>query len=228
MSRSSSAAIRILLIAKDILIRSGFKILLESNPGLKVCGEAGNEQEAANLAGKEQPDIVLLYDDMTGETGWMDALPRLMALLNRPRIILITSSENAQDHVRAVRNGALGIVTTNLPPEILFKAIEKIHAGEAWLDRSLVASFLVQGSNSMLSFRDDPRVKKIAQLSAREREIIALVGEGLKNQQIADRLFLSEVTVRHHLTSVFKKLGVTDRLELVIYAYQNDLAKLPE
>jgi DNA-binding NarL/FixJ family response regulator len=130
--------------------------------------------------------------------------------------------------MEAVKKGAVGVVVAQNPPEILYKAIEKVHAGQVWLDRSLIASFVIQNTHADIPAYIEPKTIRIARLSKREREIISLAGEGLKNQQIADQLFLSEVTVRHHLTSIFKKLAVSDRLELVIYAYQNSLARLPE
>jgi DNA-binding NarL/FixJ family response regulator len=107
------------------------------------------------------------------------------------------------------------------------KAIERVHAGEAWLDRSLTASILRDLSPGTRSKKQDPDERKISSLTDREREVIRRVGEGLKTKQIAERLFISEITVHHHLTSVYSKLEVADRLELLIYAYRNGLADLP-
>lgn len=224
---SSLDSIRILLLNNDALVRAGLKLLLECQPGLQVTAHAGEAGEALRLAEQEQPDITLLHENLNGILG-LDLLPQLMAVMSKPRIILVTALADSQYHVQAIHKGAMGVVMAQQSPEVLYKAIEKVHAGEVWLDRSLIASFLVQKSNGHKTVGIDPQARKIALLSAREREVISLVGEGLKNQQIADQLFLSEVTVRHHLTSIFKKLAVTDRLELVIYAYQNGLAQLPE
>jgi DNA-binding NarL/FixJ family response regulator len=203
------------------------KLLLESRPGLKVIGQAGEKEEALKLAGQEHPDIVLLHESAENQLG-PDILPDLLAVIGNPHIILVTTRNDPQYHMEAVKKGAVGVVVAQNPPEILYKAIEKVHAGEVWLDRSLIASFVKQGSRADIPASIEPKTIRIARLSGREREVISLVGEGLKNQQIADQLFLSEVTVRHHLTSIFKKLAVSDRLELVIYAYQNSLARLPE
>ena len=227
MSTSLSSPIRILLLNKDAIARAGVKLLLECRPGLEVTAQAGEEGEALRLAGQQQPDIVLLHENLNGLMG-LDLLPRLMDVISKPRIILVTALTDSQYHFQAVEKGVMGIVMAQNSPDVLFKAIEKVHAGEAWLDRSLIANFLVQKSLPYTPAKIDPQARTIARLSAREREIISLIGEGLKNQQIAARLFLSEVTVRHHLTTIFKKLAVSDRLELVIYAYQNNLAQLPE
>ncbi|HMB24329.1 MAG TPA: response regulator transcription factor, partial [Anaerolineales bacterium] len=152
-------------------------------------------------------------------------LPQLMAVVSVPRVILVTPMTDSQYHVLAVQHGAMGVVLSQKSPEVLYKAVEKVYEGEVWLDRNLMARVL---SSNHKNGGSDTIPRKIGMLSPREREIISLVGAGLKNQQIADQLFLSDVTVRHHLTSIFKKLNVSDRLELVIYAYQNDLAQLPQ
>jgi len=220
-------SIHVLLLDNDVLVRAGLKLLLECQPGLKVIAQTGEEDEALRLAGQEQPDIILLHESIHGPMG-LDLLSQLITVVNKPRIILVTSLTDSQYHIQAVQKGAMGVVMAQESPEILYKALEKVHQGEVWLDRSLIANILVQNSNGRKAENVNPASSKIAHLSAREREIIVLIGEGLKNQQIARLLFLSEVTVRHHLTSIFKKLGVSDRLELVIYAYQNNLARLPD
>lgn len=222
---STTDTIKILLLDSDVLIRAGFKLLLENQSIFKVIISEGTEEDIPRLASEIQPDIVLLRENLNGSTV-LDLLPKLVAVLRQPRIILIPLKTDSEFIIRAVNGGAMGIIFATQKPEVIFKAIEKVHAGEVWLDRVLIANLITQ--NIQFQGKIDPKTRKKASLSKREREVIALVGEGLKNQQIADQLFLSEVTVRHHLTSIFKKLGVSDRLELVIYAYQNGLAKLPE
>lgn len=219
-----TSTIRILLLDPEPLVCAGLKMLLECRPGLKVVAQADDEDCALRLAEQEQPDIILFHEGR-GDRAELALLPQLMAVVNVPRVILVTSVTDSQYHVQAVQNGAMGVVLSHKSPEVLYKAIEKVYEGEVWLDRSLMARVL---STNHKNGGSDTVPRKIALLSAREREIISLVGSGLKNQQIADQLFLSDVTVRHHLTSIFKKLHVRDRLELVIYAYQNDLAQLPE
>jgi len=108
----------------------------------------------------------------------------------------------------------------------LLKAIERVHAGEVWLDRFLTSNLIVDLRRSHKPSKKQEEESAISKLTDREREVIALVGEGLKNKQIADRLFISEITVRHHLTSIFEKLKVSDRLELLIFAYQKGLVKV--
>jgi DNA-binding NarL/FixJ family response regulator len=219
--------IRILLLNNDAIARAGVGALLESRPGFNVIGQAGEKEQAFKLAEQEQPDIILLHESADNSLS-PDILSNLSSVSKKSRIILITTQSDSQYHLQAVKNGAVGVVTARNYPETLYKAIEKVYAGEVWLDRSLIANFVIQKSHGEIPATVNVQTTRIAALSDREREIITLVGEGLKNQQIADQLFLSEVTVRHHLTSIYKKLNVTDRLELVIYAYQHGLAQLPE
>jgi DNA-binding NarL/FixJ family response regulator len=117
----------------------------------------------------------------------------------------------------------MGIVLKEHAAELLLKAIQKVHEGEVWIDRSMMGSVL-QELNKPGDI--DPEKAKIRSLTEREREVIALVGEGLKNRQIAERLFVTETTITHHLSSVFSKLEVSDRLELLIYAFRHGLAKM--
>jgi len=227
MPTPPSPPIRILLLNNDAIARAGVKMLLESRPGFNVVGQAGEKESAFKLVEQEQPDIVLLHES-TGNPLGAGFISDLLAVTRKPRVILVTPQCDPQYHLEAVKEGAVGIVVAENHPEILYKAIEKVHAGEVWLDRSLIANFVIQKTHADIPAIMEPKTARIALLSERERAVISLVGEGLKNQQIADQLFLSEVTIRHHLTSIFRKLAVSDRLELVIFAFQNNLARLPE
>jgi DNA-binding NarL/FixJ family response regulator len=119
----------------------------------------------------------------------------------------------------------MGIVLKEHAADQLLKAIEKVNKGEVWIERSMMGSMIQELSRPPLV---DPELVKIESLTEREREVIALVGEGLKNKQVGERLFISETTVTHHLSSVFSKLDVSDRLELIIYAFRHGLAKMPK
>ena len=142
--------------------------------------------------------------------------------------MILTGVNDPVLHRKAVRLGAKGLVLKDTPIEVLTKAIEKVYAGEVWLDRTTTATVLEELSRKKDAQQLDPEEVKIDALTQREREVINAVGEGLKNKQIGERLFISDVTVRHHLTSVYGKLGVTDRLELVIYAYRHGLVPIPQ
>jgi DNA-binding NarL/FixJ family response regulator len=120
----------------------------------------------------------------------------------------------------------MGIVLKQQAAELLLKAIRKVHDGEVWIDRSMMGSVLDEVRSEKRE-EINSQAAKIGALTAREREVIALVSEGLKNKAIGERLFISETTVTHHLSSIYSKLGVSDRLELVVYAFANNLTKKP-
>lgn len=218
--------IRVLLIDNHVVVRQGLRMLIESQEGLKVVGEA-NKSDAVDVAAREQPDVVVLDVD-NGDGGSGDLIPQLLNVAQQARIVVLTASDDAELHRRAVQLGAIGLVFKETSAQVLIRAIEKVGTGEAWLDRTMMADVLTELVHP--NFKDkeeDPEAAKIASLSDREREVIGLVGEGLKNKEIAKRLFISEATVRHHLTSIFAKLAVSDRFSLVIYAYRHGLATPP-
>jgi two-component system, NarL family, nitrate/nitrite response regulator NarL len=140
---------------------------------------------------------------------------------------VLTGVRDPQMHQSAISRGALGIVQKNGAFDVLLRAIERVNAGEAWIDPTLMARVLSQMSGGSKKQKLDPEAVKIASLTEREREVLSWIGQGLKNKEIADKLFISEWTVRHHITSIFAKLEVSDRVELILYAYQRGLAELP-
>src|SRR5437899_2435413 len=206
--------IRILIIEDHVMVRSALCMVLENGPKLHVVGEAGTPSEALALAACEQPDVLLLDLNLDGTSG-LDLLPELRNVASSARVLILTGVHDPALHRHAVRLGAMGLVLKGKSIDILLQAIEKVHMGEVWLEPSMVANVL----SDMTRKPPNSEEAKIATLSAREREVITLIGEGLRNKQIAQRLFISEFTVRHHLTSIFSKLEVAERLELVIYAY---------
>jgi len=208
------------------MVRTALCLFLENGPKLRVVGEAATPSEALALAAREQPDIILL-DLALGDTNGLALLPELRAVASAARVLILTGLQDPDLHRQAVSLGAMGVVPKGKNLEVLLQAIEKVHLGEMWLDPSVVAHALSDMTRTKGGKQINSEEATIATLTAREREVITLVGEGLRNKQIAQRLFISESTVRHHLTSIFSKLGVAERLELVIYAYRHGLAKMP-
>jgi DNA-binding NarL/FixJ family response regulator len=201
----------------------GLRLLIESWPGLVVVGEAADCAGALELAARECPDIILLDLSLGAERG-LDLLPALMTTATSARVLILTGIREAEAHRQAIRQGAMGLVLKEQAPAVLLKAIEKVHAGEVWLDRTMLASVL----GELVSGRAKPantKATRVATLTEREREVIALIGKGLKNKQIGERMAITETTVRHHLTSIFAKLEVESRLELVIFAYGHGLTR---
>jgi DNA-binding NarL/FixJ family response regulator len=222
MKISSENHIRIVIIDSHTLVRTGLRLIIEKHPGMKVVGEAGKANEGLEIVASKKPDIILLKLDPFSSIG-LDIIRKLSNASMNSRVILLARNDETQVLYNAVQEGVLGIVLKTQAPEILIKAIQKVHAGEVWIERSMIAHLLSGLTNGKRFIKQDPLTESIAQLSPRERQVIQQIGLGLKNYQIAKQLCLSETTVRHHLTSIYEKLGVTDRLELLVFAHRNGL-----
>jgi DNA-binding NarL/FixJ family response regulator len=216
--------INIMIIDDHVVIRSGLRMLIEHDQRMRVVAQAGNRMEALERAASERPDVIIL-DLVLGDDDGLAFLPELCQASPNSRVLVLTGVPNPDSHRRAIRRGAMGIVLKEHAADQLLKAILKVNDGEVWIERSMMGS-MIQELNKPAAV--DPEVTKIDSLTDREREVIALIGEGLKNKQVGERLFISETTVTHHLSSVFSKLEVSDRLELIIYAFRHGLAKMPK
>ena len=225
MSTLASEPTRILLVEDHAIMSAGLRLLLESRSNLMVSGEASNREDALAAAAREQPDIILL-DVMLGGDNSLDFFPDLCAAAPGARVLVLTGVMDPEIHRRALLLGAMGLVLKEQASQVLLKAIERVQAGEIWFERAMMANALVSMSHTPTAKESD-ETARIALLTEREREVVVLIGERLKNREIAARLFITEATVRHHLTSIFQKLEVSDRLELMIYAYEHGLAQQP-
>jgi two-component system, NarL family, nitrate/nitrite response regulator NarL len=219
MQTKASRDIRVLIVDGHALFRAGVRALLGDHDGVLVVAECGSAQEACELAASEQPDVILLELDLgLGQQQGLDALPRLLEAAPDTSVLIVTGERDKAMHQAAMLQGASGIVTKDKPSKVLLKAIECVHAGEAWFDRSEIGS-LLRDARAATNAHPGPA----AQLTDRELQIVALICEGLDNRRIATRLHLSTKTVRNHLSSVFQKLGVADRLGLAIFALRQGL-----
>jgi DNA-binding NarL/FixJ family response regulator len=218
--------VRVYLIDDHQLLRDGLRMLINAQQGLEVVGEAGGREEALAGVSRVKPDVVLLDVDLGNDDG-LELLPYLIDRVPSMHVIMLTGVRDPEVHRRAVLMGAMGLVLKEKAAETVLRAIEKVCAGEVWLDRTLIASILNERARGQPASHSQES-EKIARLTDREREVIALVGDGLRNRQICERLVISEATVRHHLTSIFSKLNVADRFELAVYAYRHHLAEVPK
>jgi DNA-binding NarL/FixJ family response regulator len=216
--------IRILLVEDHGIVRAGLRMLIENWPGQTVVGEAADRAAALALAQTTQPDIILLDIYLRDESG-LGMLPDLLRVAPRARVLVLTAVQDPVQHRQAVRLGAMGIVLKEQAASTLAEAITQVYAGAAWLDPRLVGTILHERAYPPAPRAPDadPVPARIALLTDRERAVVACVGEGLPNRQIAARLTISETTVAHHLTAIFSKLAVTSRLELVVLAYRHGL-----
>jgi len=216
---------RIAIVEDHTLAREGLRMLIESQADMEIAAEAGTVEEAlAAVRGGEKPDVVLLDLDLGG-INIVERIPEILEASEDTRVLVLTGIRDPELHLRALRLGALGLVLKDQAGQTVLKAIRKVHAGEAWIDRSMTASLLVDVSTA--EAKRAREAAKIATLSHREREIVAVLCEGLSNRQIAEKLFISESTVRNHMTSILSKLELLDRFELAIYCFRHGVAKMP-
>ena len=217
--------INVFIVDDQTLLRRALSALIGSQQGLAVVGEADDVSEAEPLLPLLQPQVLVVNLDSRE----MDAESVVSFLLTRTpgaRVLGLTSETDPQAHARTIGAGAAGIVDKRHEPEVLYKAIHKVHAGELWLARYDMAA-IVSGLVRLRS-ADAHEASKVATLTRREHEIISCIAEGLRNRQVGERLFISEATVRNHVSSILDKLDLSDRLELVLYAFSHGLAKTPQ
>jgi two-component system nitrate/nitrite response regulator NarL len=220
-----TSPIRICIIEDHAIVRAGLKMLLRSQPGMEVVGEAVGRKGAFEIAARERPNLLVVDVQLGGECA-LDFLEDLLTQCEAKAILLTGSANEDQIH-RAMEAGAMGLVYKEEDPEMLIRAIKGVHAGEAWFSRSLMTSALSRLRTARSAkARPDREAVKIASLTAREREIVALIAGGLNRKKIAEQLFVSDATVRNHLTSIFSKLEVSNQFELVFFAQRHGLDKV--
>lgn len=222
--KQSAKTIRVMLIDDHQTMLWGLVKLIESEkPRMEVVGTARSSEEALEKIGLLCPDVILLDLDLGG-TSALDILPTL--LLNPASRVLVFTGERDQAMLDlAVFRGARGILRKDASAEQVLKAIEKTADGEIWLDRETLGRVFSEFMSPKPASKLDPEAEKLASLTPRERKIIHAVveGNGAHNKALADRLFISEHTLRNHLTAIYQKLGVSNRLELYVYAAKHQL-----
>lgn len=219
----SSSRIRVLIADDHPIVRDGLKKLLSLEPDIEVVGVAGDGREVLEQAAQHRPDVILLDLRMPN----LDGIGTLQALQQRgsqAKVIILTASEDKNEFVQVMKLGARGIVLKQTASELIVKSIRKVHAGEIWLDSQTTAAVMRQFASTASETQPaQGRVRERSPLSAREREIVMLVAQGYKNKEMAEKMFISEQTVKNHLHNIFDKLGVSDRLELALYAIHKGL-----
>ena len=199
------------------------KLIESDSPNMKVMGTASDIAEALAILEREHPDVILLDIDLRGVNS-LDSMP-ILRNATTAMVLILTGMRNPETHERAIMAGARGVVQKEASAEMILKAIKKVYEGEIWLDRATTArvfSKLLDHSNNQVS----PEAAKIATLTSREREIInVMTKQGRStNKQIAVHLNMSEHTLRNHLSSIYSKLEVQNRLELVMYAVKHHIS----
>ncbi|GAA4683247.1 response regulator [Phytohabitans rumicis] len=217
--------IDVLLADDQALVRAGFRALLDAEPDIAVVGEAADGVEAVRLAAVTRPDVVLMDIRMPGVDG-LEATRRIVADpgLVATRIVILTTFELDEYLFEALRVGASGFLVKDTEPVELLRGVRAVAAGDALLSpgvtRRLIAEFAGRGG-----VRPATPELSLDQLTDREREVMALVGAGLSNEQIAARLVVSPATAKTHVSRAMVKLGARDRAQLVVYAYEAGLVR---
>ena len=218
-----AAPIRVMLADDQALVRAGFRSLLDAQDDIEVVGEASSGDEAVGLASELSPDVVLMDVRMPG----MDGLAATRAIADDERLadvrIVVLTTFGLDEYVfEAIRSGASGFLVKDTEPDELVQAIRVVAGGDALLSPSVTRQLLAEFATRA---KEPIRTTGLEELTDREREIVALVGEGLSNQGIAERLFVSPATAKTHVSRAMGKLGARDRAQLVVIAYESGLVR---
>lgn len=215
--------ISILLADDQNLIRAGFRALLDAEPDMKVVAECGSGREAVRLARQYRPQVVLMDIRMPDGDG-LDATRQILSdpALSGTRVVMLTTFELDEYIAEAVRAGAAGFLVKDTEPAELLRAVRIVHDGDALLSPSVTRRIMAQLARHS---RAAERRVALDRITDREREVLQLVGEGLNNAEIAERLFITPLTAKTHVSRIMAKLMVRDRAQLVVLAYESGLVR---
>lgn len=221
----STASIRVLIADGQPIVLEGLRVVLGATSGIQIVGEALDGMEAIDKVVHLDPDVVLMDLKLPRIDG-LTVLRSIQTRAPRSKVVVFASSQFKEEFVEAMKLGCSGVLVKEGPTDLIEKSIQKVYAGEIWLDSMTTAAVIRQfaspSDHTPIPNNGKPQRER-AQLSQREREIIVLIAQGYKNKEIAEKMFITEQTVKNHLHNVFDKLGVSDRLELALYAIHNSL-----
>jgi two-component system nitrate/nitrite response regulator NarL len=221
-----AGSIRVMLVDDHRSVLWGLEKLIDGErPRMQVIAKATNRADALEAARQSNPDVVVLDLDLGGESG-CDIIPALIDGRGT-RVLVLTGVRDGKLRETSVLRGACGVVHKEEPAETLLKAIEKVHQGELWLDRATTGRVFVELSKPKANAA--PEKRKLASLTAREREIVAqlVLDPGTDNKKLAEKLHIGEHTLRNHLSRIYDKLGVPNRLELYVFAQRQKMGTDP-
>jgi DNA-binding NarL/FixJ family response regulator len=220
---SAEPPIRIVLVDDQELVRTGFRMVLEAQPDMHVVGEAPDGLVAVDLAGRLHADVMVMDARMPRLDG-VEATRRIRQAGERPRVLMLTTFDLDEYAFAALKAGASGFLLKDVPPEELLFAIRAVHSGDAVVAPSTTRRLIDQFA-ALLPGSQPEEPGDLADLTEREREVLLHVAHGLSNQEIAQLLFVSEATVKTHVGRVLAKLGLRDRVQAVVYAYEHGLVR---
>ncbi|MFK4789055.1 response regulator [Microbacterium sp. ZW T5_56] len=212
-------SIRVVLVDDQALFRAGIRMLADSQPDIDVVGEAGDGREALDVVARTKPDVVLMDIRMPVMDG-LTATAEILRTANPPRVVMLTTFDLDEAAARAIQQGASGFLLKDTEPEALLAAIRTVHSGSAVIAAAATQDLFAHFTSPQTA----PLPAEYETLTEREREIFALAARGLSNAEIAAREFLSEATVKTHISRILTKLGLRDRVQLVVFAFEHGLA----
>jgi DNA-binding NarL/FixJ family response regulator len=217
----ASGTISVLLVDDQPLLRKGFRMVLEEEEGIVVVGEGSDGASALDLVGRLHPDVVVMDVRMPGMDG-IEATRAIVATEPRSRILILTTFDLDEYAFSALRFGASGFLLKDVPPAELVRAIRAVASGDAVVAPSVTRRLLDSFAHKLPDprFAEDAMPSELEELTSREREILIEVAGGHSNAEIAEHLFVAEATVKTHLGRVLAKLGLRDRVQAVVYAYE--------
>ena len=215
--------IRVVIADDQALVRAGFHALLDAQDGIEVVGEAADGEEAVRLASRERPDVVLMDIRMPGTDG-LSATRRIAGddRLDAVHVVILTTFDLDEYVFEAIRAGASGFLVKDTEPVELIHAVRVVARGDALLSAGVTRRLIEEFANRS---KEPHRSPQLELLTEREREVMALVGAGLTNEEIAERLIMSPATARTHVSRAMVKLGARDRAQLVVFAYESGLVR---
>jgi len=222
--------IRVVLVDDQQLVRAGLAMVIDAQPDMVVAGQAGSGAEAIALVAATPCDIVLMDVRMPGMDG-LEATRRILEAADAsgaaspPRLVMLTTYDLDEYLLSAITAGASGFLLKNAPPADLLAAIRTVHTGDAVIAPSATRRLLAHVAANPSTPGPDPVDPRLATLTDREREVLELIARGLSNAEISSSLYLSETTVKTHVRRVLAKLGVRDRVQAVVVAYESGLAR---
>ena len=217
----TAAAVRVLLADDQELIRTGFRLILDGAPDIRVVGEAVDGGDAVDKAGRLRPDVVLMDVRMPGLDG-IEATRRVVAA-GSARVLVLTTFDLDAYAYEALRAGASGFLLKDVPSSALYDAVRAVHGGDAVLTPRITRDLVDRFARAPAPTLEPVAAALLADLTPRERDVYREVVAGRSNAEIAQRLFLGEATVKTHLTRLLAKLGLRDRVQVVIHAYEHGL-----
>ncbi|MFI5803801.1 response regulator [Streptomyces sp. NPDC051561] len=216
--------IRVMLVDDQMLLRTGFRMILAAQADMEVVAEAGDGQEALDILRTTGVDVVLMDVRMPRLDG-VEATRKICAAPDAPKVLILTTFDLDEYAFSGLQAGASGFMLKDVPPPELLDAIRSVHSGDAVVAPSTTRRLLDRFSSILPATGNEPQHKEVEKLTEREREVMLLVAQGLSNGEIAARLVLSEATVKTHVGRILTKLGLRDRVQVVVLAYETGLVR---